>query len=70
MTPQQRLGLIAPVGKEAGRPGGDRGLADGCGFGEDPLGGELVTPAQDVTDTPANRRERKTVGGARYPDPA
>jgi len=52
---QQRLGLIAPVGKEARRTGCDRSLANRGGFGEDAFGVELMSPAEDVADTPANR---------------
>jgi hypothetical protein len=55
VAPQERLGLIAPVGKEARRSSCDRGLADRRGFGEDAFGVELMSPTEDVADTPANR---------------
>src|SRR2546426_7456912 len=69
VAPEQCLGVVAAVGQEAGRAGGDRPLADGRGFGEHPLGVDLVAPVAGLVDAPAGGRKGKPVRRAGTPPP-
>src|SRR2546425_5124778 len=69
VPPEQCLGVVAAVGQEAGRTGGDRPLADGRGFGKHPLGVDLVAPVARLVDAPAGGRKGKPVRRAGTPPP-
>src|SRR5450756_2966922 len=62
MTLEERLGLVAAVGKKARRSCRDRAFAHRRSFREDPLRDELVSPAGNVADPPAHRRDRQAMG--------
>ena len=64
MTPQEWLGLVAPIGQESGWTRCDRALAHGSRLREHPLRVELVAPIGEVAYPPAHRRQRQAVGDA------
>jgi hypothetical protein len=64
MTPEERLGLVASIGKETAWPRRDGALAHGGCLREHPLGVELVAPIGDVADSPAHRRQGQAVSDA------
>src|SRR3989440_6583599 len=68
-APEQCLGVVAAGRQEGGRTGGDRPLADGRGFGEHPLGVDLVAPVASLVDAPAGGRKGKPGRRAGTPPP-